>query len=58
MTLKPGHDKLSVYFNSDNGTGRVRGIWLQSNFAAEAIFRQWIEPLARSRRRRRSARAR
>ena len=45
MALKPGHDKLSVYFNSDNGTGKVRGIWLQSNFAAEAIFRQWIEPL-------------
>ena len=45
MALKPGHDKLSVYFNSDNGTGRVRGIWLQSNFAAEAIFRHWLEPL-------------
>jgi carboxypeptidase Q len=45
MTLKPGHEKLSVYFNSDNGTGRVRGIWLQSNTAAESIFRQWMEPL-------------
>jgi carboxypeptidase Q len=45
MALKPGHDKLSVYFNSDNGTGKVRGIWLQSNFAAAAIFRHWIEPL-------------
>jgi carboxypeptidase Q len=45
MALKPGHEKLSVYFNSDNGSGKVRGIWLQSNFGAEAIFRQWIEPL-------------
>jgi carboxypeptidase Q len=45
MTLKPEHAKLAAYFNSDNGTGRVRGIWLQSNFAAGPIFRQWIEPL-------------
>jgi Zn-dependent M28 family amino/carboxypeptidase len=45
MVLKPGHGKLAAYFNSDNGTGRVRGIWLQSNFAAAPIFRQWIEPL-------------
>jgi carboxypeptidase Q len=45
MVLKPGHAKISAYFNSDNGTGRVRGIWLQSNFAADPIFRQWIEPL-------------
>ena len=46
MTLKPEHEKLSVYFNSDNGTGRVRGIWLQSNPAVEPIFRQWMTPLA------------
>jgi hypothetical protein len=45
MTLKPAHEKLSVYFNSDNGTGRVRGIWLQGNQEAEPIFRQWMEPL-------------
>lgn len=45
MVLKPAHAKISAYFNSDNGSGRVRGIWLQSNFAAEPIFRQWIEPL-------------
>jgi hypothetical protein len=46
MALKPEHEKLSVYFNSDNGTGRVRGIWLQSNPAVEPIFRQWMAPLA------------
>jgi hypothetical protein len=45
MTLKPEHEKLSVYFNSDNGTGRVRGIWTQGNSGAEAVFRQWMEPL-------------
>ena len=45
MTLKPEHAKLSAYFNSDNGTGRVRGIWMQSNLAVRPIFEQWIEPL-------------
>ena len=45
MMLTPEHAKLSAYFNSDNGTGRVRGIWLQGNLAVEPIFRRWIEPL-------------
>jgi len=45
MILKPGHGKVSAYFNSDNGTGGVRGIWLQGNLAARPIFEQWIEPL-------------
>ena len=45
MTLKPEHAKLSAYFNSDNGTGRVRGVWLQSNLAVRPIFERWLEPL-------------
>jgi hypothetical protein len=45
MTLKPAHAKVAAYFNSDNGTGRIRGIWLQSNLAVAPIFEQWIEPL-------------
>jgi carboxypeptidase Q len=45
MTLKPGHEKLAVYFNSDNGTGRIRGVWMQGNIAARPIFERWIEPL-------------
>lgn len=46
MQLKPAHAKLSAYFNSDNGTGRIRGVWLQSNLAVRPIFEQWIAPLA------------
>ena len=38
MALKPEHAKLAAYFNSDNGTGQVRGIWLQSNLAVAPIF--------------------
>jgi carboxypeptidase Q len=46
MALKPDHAKLAAYFNSDNGTGRVRGIWLQGNLAVQPIFEQWMKPLA------------
>jgi len=45
MKLKPDHDRLSAYFNLDNGTGKIRGIWMQSNLAVKRIFEQWIEPL-------------
>jgi hypothetical protein len=36
---------LDVYFNVDNGTGKIRGVYLQGNAAVEPIFRQWIAPL-------------
>ena len=45
MTLKPEHAKLAAYFNLDNGTGKIRGIWMQGNLAARPIFEQWIAPL-------------
>ncbi len=37
-------DKLSVYLNLDNGTGKIRGIYLQGNATAGPIFSQWFEP--------------
>jgi len=46
MQLKPEHAKLAAYFNLDNGTGRIRGVWMQSNLAVRSIFEQWIAPLA------------
>jgi hypothetical protein len=46
MLLKPEHAKVAAYFNSDNGTGRVRGIWLQGNEAVRPIFEEWMKPLA------------
>jgi hypothetical protein len=45
MVLKPEHARFAGYFNSDNGTGRIRGVWLQSNMAVRPIFEQWIAPL-------------
>ncbi|MCU0252018.1 MAG: M20/M25/M40 family metallo-hydrolase [Vicinamibacterales bacterium] len=44
LELKPDWDKFSVYFNIDNGTGALRGIYLQGNDAVAPIFREWMEP--------------
>ncbi|HSM60183.1 MAG TPA: M20/M25/M40 family metallo-hydrolase [Longimicrobiales bacterium] len=38
------HDRISAYLNVDNGTGRVRGIWSQSNEAAIPVFEQILWP--------------
>jgi carboxypeptidase Q len=46
MVLQPAHAMLSAYFNSDNGAGRVRGIWAQDNAEAQRIFEEWMKPLA------------
>src|SRR6266702_5385297 len=44
MKLKPDHAKFSVYFNVDNGTGAIRGIYLQGNEAVAPIFQAWMQP--------------
>jgi Zn-dependent M28 family amino/carboxypeptidase len=46
LTVKPDHAKLSAYFNFDNGTGKIRGIYTQGNLAAAPIFEAWLKPLA------------
>lgn len=42
----PEYDRLSVYFNLDNGTGKIRGIFAQSNPAVIPIFKAWLAPFA------------
>jgi carboxypeptidase Q len=44
MQLKPEHAKLAGYFNVDNGTGVIRGVYLQGNEAVAPIFQAWMEP--------------
>ncbi len=44
MQLLPAHEKFSSYFNIDNGTGKIRGIYLQGNEACKDIFAQWLAP--------------
>ena len=45
VETKPEWKNLDVYINVDNGTGKIRGIYLQGNAAVEPIFRQWMQPL-------------
>ncbi|MGE5833035.1 MAG: M20/M25/M40 family metallo-hydrolase [Acidobacteriota bacterium] len=44
LEMKPDHAKFSAYFNIDNGTGAIRGVYLQQNDAVAPIFRAWMEP--------------
>ncbi len=43
-TLKPEYSKLSAYWNYDNGTGKIRGIYLQGNEEVRPIFEAWLAP--------------
>lgn len=46
MKLKDEQKNISAYFNLDNGTGKIRGIYLQNNAAAKDIFSSWLQPFA------------
>ena len=46
QALKPEHARLSGYFNVDNGTGKIRGVYLQGNDMARPIFESWLAPFA------------
>jgi len=38
------YDRLSAYFNLDNGTGKIRGVYMQGNEAVRPLFRRWLQP--------------
>ena len=44
MQLSDEHAKFSAYFNVDNGTGKIRGIYLQGNDRVRSTFSQWLGP--------------
>ncbi len=44
MALKPEHATLDVYFNLDNGSGKIRGVNLQGNESVRSIFEAWLRP--------------
>jgi peptidase M28-like protein len=46
IEVKPEQKMVSAYFNVDNGTGKIRGIYTQNNGTVYDIFKQWMEPLA------------
>ncbi|MEK6612072.1 MAG: M20/M25/M40 family metallo-hydrolase [Gemmatimonadota bacterium] len=41
---KAEYDKFSGYFNVDNGTGKIRGVYLQGNAGVKSIFDAWLQP--------------
>ena len=45
LELKPEQKLVSGYFNVDNGSGKIRGVYLQENTAMAPIFAQWMVPL-------------
>jgi hypothetical protein len=46
LILKPEQQKVSGYFNLDNGIGRIRGIYTQENAAVEPVFEKWFKPFS------------
>ena len=46
MRREPEHEKLAAYFNVDNGTGKIRGVYLQGNDMVRPIFESWLAPFA------------
>jgi hypothetical protein len=44
LNLKPEQAKVSTYFNVDNGTGKIRGVYLQENESVKPIFNEWMQP--------------
>jgi Zn-dependent M28 family amino/carboxypeptidase len=44
VNLKPEQSKVSAYFNIDNGTGKIRGIYMQENEGVAPIFNAWMQP--------------
>src|ERR1700721_2782817 len=44
VTVKPEQAKVSAYFNVDNGSGKIRGVYLQENEAVAPIFEAWMRP--------------
>ena len=46
LLTKPEYEKFDAYFNLDNGTGRIRGVYMQGNDALRPLFRQWLAPFA------------
>jgi hypothetical protein len=44
LTTLPEYEKFSGYFNLDNGTGKIRGVYLQGNRAVRELFASWLMP--------------
>ena len=45
MQLSAEQANISAYYNLDNGSGKIRGIYAQSNPAVRDLFKSWLAPL-------------
>ena len=46
MQLEPAQSQVSAYYNLDNGTGKIRGVYLQENDMVRPIFSKWLAPFS------------
>ena len=44
IVKKPEYDALKAYFNIDNGSGKLRGIYAEGNPGAEPLLKEWLQP--------------
>lgn len=44
LVTQPEYEKFSGYFNLDNGTGKIRGVYMQGNEGVRSIFSKWLQP--------------
>ena len=44
IKVKPAHKRFSAYFNLDNGSGKIRGVYGEGNAAIVPIFSAWLKP--------------
>jgi hypothetical protein len=44
VSAKGEYAKFAGYFNVDNGTGKIRGVYLQGNADVKGIFDSWLQP--------------
>lgn len=45
QSIKDEQQTVSAYYNLDNGTGKIRGIYTQGNAGVVPIFRDWFSDL-------------
>ncbi|MBV9930569.1 MAG: M28 family peptidase [Alphaproteobacteria bacterium] len=46
VTPRPGFRDLNAYFNIDNGSGKIRGVYAEGNLAAVPVLKDWLSPFA------------
>jgi hypothetical protein len=46
ITPLPGYNEMAAYFNLDNGSGKIRGIYAEGNFAAMPVLKSWLAPFS------------